>query len=1055
MPANKFLLSDKSKLLRTKLDRLSQNLQGSLTSGDMRTSEQYLFEAIKMLQTFYKTLNEPQLEVPDPKVDSYADFDEYDEVWNQILNDFLIIFSELENIETLTLSNFNFIITEANRLTARLKAVSSKLGDYILYSLNANKDSLFFKDSFNDLSKVDVGIALLNETECEVNQDEGIVTLPINRDVDPTILVSATPVINPNSNGSIGNNQEVGASYNGDINVVLDNNPDTWFEYERVTTAISDTPEDLVLDVTVNLGEPTVINRIRVNPNNFGTKTIIRIDAIDTSLDGRVYTSIKDDIPIAGFTTEDEENVFTLAPSTSRYAGQGIYSFTPRKVKYIHFTFKQPEPYIITTPSGERLRYAIGIRDIEVLGLNYLDVGELVSVPFETTEEIRRIILQANQNPSELSDLVAIDYSVSPDDGQTWYDIRPKELEGFGGLVGVPEILEFNGPSTDTIETSVPVKSLRVKMKLSRDDTKFLEGSSFATKHIDTRSEVHNVPAGSPFQFTLERPPVDGSVVVIDPLFGSRGLSGFPYIVGHAYDRMDIQTYRLPLKLLPRPVEKAYDGTRYYLRSVSVEEWMHVEVGGEEWIHATDALSTYSSSDKVYTFNPNDGTLRFGNGTTGAKPAENAPIAVWFEDERVFPSITEDHHVAKLEFPTSSNKNDFTIIRYGQETQVTQKLRRKATVVQLEHDNISDYTELYNSVFLDSADRQDFLNGSEELTASGHWSIDTDKGFLYMFTPTPDNQDVTVSYRYVPRYTLQESEWEWAKSDILRDSISIKESAWQTLPMDYEEVALASGINVFDLSNMHVVQETISIELTDGAGDAVSSELTPFLKEVPYIDGVTELGSQVTKTTEALEDHDGSGAKVYTLSESVTANEDFVVAFSNLDLFETEVVGMPSSEGEYNVNRSTGQVTVFSNTAQVAGNVTYYYDNPNYNDNGLFSVDYENGRIFSQRSVASASWRLLISYQYTDYRVQYKIARMLDPDDYEVDITNSTVTITDREYMKQLMIPKSGLHGRSNFYLVNYEYVKETREDIESLRDYFTPVIKDYMLKVLTKDRIL
>jgi len=1053
MPANKYLLSDKSKLLRTKLDRLSQKLQGSLQSDELRTKEEYLFEAIKVLRGFYKTLSEPQTEIPNPKVDSYADFDDYDEVWNQVLNDLLIVFSELENIETLTISNFNFAITEANRLTTRLKAVSSKLGDYILYSLNANKDALFFKDSFNDLSKVDIGTSLLNEKECEVNQDEGIVTLPLNRDVDPTVLITATPIINPNSNGANGNNQEVGASYNGNINVVLDNNPDTWFEYERVTTTVSDTTEELVLDVTVNLGEPTIVNRVRVNPNNFGTKTIIQIDAIDTSLDGRVYTSIKDDIPIAGFTTEDEENIFTLAPSTSKYAGQGIYSFTPRKVKYIHFTFRQPEPYIITTPAGERLRYAIGIRDIEILGLNYLDIGELVSVPFETTEEIRRIILQANQNPSELSDLVAIDYSVSPDDGQTWYDIRPKELEGIGGLVGVPEILEFNGASTDTIETSVPVKSLRLKMKLSRDDEKFLEGSSYATKHVDTRTEVHNIPAGSPFQFTLERPPVDGSVVVVDPLYGSRGLSGFPYIVGHAYDRMDLQTYRLPLKLLPRPVEKAFDGTKYYLRSVPVDEWMHVEVGGEEWTHATDALSTYSSSDKVYSFNPNNGTLRFGNGTTGKKPAENAPIAVWFEDERIFPSVTENSHVAKLEFPTSSNKNDFDIIRYGQETQHTQKLRRKATVVQLDHDNISDYSELSESAFLDSGDRQDFLNGYEELTASGHWSIDPDNGLLYMFTPTPDNQDVTVSYRYVPRYTLQESEWDWAKSDMLRDSVAIKESAWQTLPMDFEEVFLASGVNVFDLSKMHLVQGSISIELTD-SGDAVDSDLTPFLKEVPFVDGSTELGTSVTKTTEGLEDHDGSGLKVYSLSESVTSNEDYVVAFSNSGLFQA-VDTTPNNEGEYYVNRATGQVLVFSNIAQKAGTVTYYYDNPSYNDNGLFSIDYENGRIFTQRSILSAGWRLLVSYQYTDYRARYKIARLLDPDDYVVDITNSTVTITDREYMNQLMIPKSGLHGKSSFYLVNYEYVKETREDIQSLRDYFTPVIKDYMLKVLTKDRIL
>ena len=385
MSANKHTLPDQGKLLKEKLDKLSSKLQGSLKSDEFKTREQYLFEAIKVLQSFYKTLNAPQTDLVEPLVDDQPSFDDYDTLWNQILEDLTIVFSELENIEGLTLANFNFIVTEANRLTTRVKAVSSKLSDYILYSQNANKDALFYKDSFNDLSKIDIGITLLNESECEVNQEEGIVTLPINREVDSTVRVTAEPIINPSSNGNVGNNQEVAAAYNGDIDVILDNNPDTWFEYERVVTGISDTGEELVLDLTINLGESTVVNHIRVNPNNFGTKTVILVDAIDTSLDGRVYTSIKDDIPVGGFTTEDEENVFTLAPSTSKFAGQGIYSFTPRKIKYIHLVLKQTEPYIITTGSGDRLRYAIGLRDIEVHGVNYQNKGELVSSAFRGT----------------------------------------------------------------------------------------------------------------------------------------------------------------------------------------------------------------------------------------------------------------------------------------------------------------------------------------------------------------------------------------------------------------------------------------------------------------------------------------------------------------------------------------------------------------------------------------------------------------------------------------------------------------------------------------------
>ena len=1055
MPANKHLLSDKSQILKKKLDLLSSKLQGSLRSDELVTREQYLFESIKVLQEFYKTLNSPQTEVPSPRADDWPDFENYDKLWNQIIDDLVVIFTELENIETLSLANFNFIVTEANRLTTRVKSISSKLGDYILYSLNANKDSLFFKDSFNDLSKVDIGISLLNSDECEVNQDEGIVTLPVNRDIDSSILITAAPIINPNSNGVIGNNQQVGYAYNGDLSVVLDNNPDTWFEYERITTGISDTKEPLTLDMTINLGDPKVINQIRINPNNFGTKTIILIDGIDTSYDGQVYTSIKDDIPIAGFTTEDEENVFILAPSTSKYAGQGIYSFTPRMAKYVHFTLRQTEPYNIETLSGTRLRYAIGIRDIEILGINYKNKGELVSIPFETTEEIRKVLLQANQNPSKLSELVTVDYSLSPDDGQSWHPISPKEFSGLGGSIGTPEILEFNGSSENTIDTSVPAKSLRLKIAMSRNDTAFKEGSSSVKKEVAIRSEVHDIPSNSPYKLVLERPPVDGSVVVIDPLFGSRGLPGFPYIIGHASDRMDMQTYRLPLKLLPRPVEKAWDGSKYFLRSVPVERWMHLEVGGEEWTHATKPISDYTSTDKVYTFNPNDGVLRVGNGTHGKLPAENAPLAVWFDEEDLFPSIVDNNHLAKIEFPTASNKRDFVIKRYERETETVEIVSRKATVIHLEFTDITDYSAIYNISEFSQSNEKTFLNGAEELSGTGEWSIDTIRGIIYLYDPTPANRDITISYKYLPSYTLSLDDWDWGKTDFIRDSISIKESAWRTISIENEEIIVASGVKVLDVSQLYLVKGTVSFELTE-SGIPVDSTLNPFLKEAKYIDGSTELGSEVINTVENLSSHDGTGAKVYTLSEAISLSTEYTIVFSNTELFVADVSpSLPTSNGQYKIDRTTKEITVFSNIARPAGNITYFYTNPNFSNNGLYSVDYKNGRIYMQRPMQGSIWEFSVSYEYTNFKAQYKIARMLNPNDYEVDITNGTIFITDREFINQIMIPKSGLYGKNSFYLVNYEYVKETREDIESLKNFFTPVIKDYMLKILTKDRLL
>jgi len=1053
MPANKYLLPDKSRLLKIKLDQLTSKLQASVSAVGLKTKEAIILESIKALNSFYKSLNEPQIEVEEITPDNLPDAEIYNELWQQLLGDLLTIFSELENVEALTVANFNFVTTESNRLTARLKAVSSKLGDYILYSLSPTKDALFFKDSFNDLSKVDFNTSLLNKDQAEISQTEGIVTLPIDRDRNSVLIIKEAPIINPNSNGVIGNNQELGVSHHGDLSTLLDNNPDSWFEYEKVTTQVADNKEPLVLDLTINMGDPTIVNHIRINPNNFGTKTVIHIDTIETSLDGEVYTSIKDDIPIAGFTTEDEENIFSLAPSTSKYAGQGLYTFTPRKVKYIHFVFRQTEPYIISTTTGEKLRYAVGIRDIDIRAFNYKSEGEIISLPFETEDEIRKVLLQTNQNPTEISELAAIDYSVSPDNGATWYKIQPKQMSGTSAVVSTPEVIEFNGSSASTIRTAVPVKSVKLKATLSRNDEGFEEGSSSFYQTQLTKSELHNVPIESPFSMSIEEPPIDGTVVVVDPLFGSRGLPKSPYVLGHVSDRLDLRKYRLPFTNFPRPVKKVLSGGKYHIELLPASEWQHLEVGGTPWSQATQPISNYTSDDKVYSFNTNTGIIEFGDGTNGKAPAENEPLAIWFEPERIYPSEALDNHVAKLEFSTSANKNDMTIKRYDKIKSATMIIPKKATVVRLGNQNITDLGNIA-SVF--TGDQKTFLNGKDELLTTGDWSIDMTEGIIYLYDPTPDTAQSSISYKYQPIYILKDEDWDWANTNLLRDSVTIKETAWATITEEEEEVLMETNATVLDLAHLSTVKGTYVFNIVDDSDEPLADDVTPFQKEVTFQDGLTELGGSMIQTTEQISSHSGgSSTQTYTFTETVTTNTEFAILFSNSSLFSTLKDWDDCSDpGDYSIKRSTNQYQFYSDDAvSDPGLVTYFYTNPNFADNGLYSIDYKHGRIYTQIGMDS-TWTCKVSYDYVDFRAEYRIARMLDPANYQVDITNRRVTINDSEILDHLMIPHGRMDSRMPHYLINYDYVAATREDITLLKDYFSPVIKDYALKILLKGRI-
>lgn len=1063
MASNKYLIEDRSILLQKKLESLSEKLQGAFNAGQFETQEEYIFEAVKIVSSFYQSLLEPQLQIDPLHVDNLPDSEVYNKLWQQLLSDLTIIFQELENAEDMTLANFNYMVTESNRLTSRLKSVFSKLGDYILYSSNSLKDAIYFKDSFNDLSKVVVKSILLNAEECEVDQTQGIVTLPIDREQDSGVLVTGGIVFNSNSNGTAGNNQQLNAPWNGNTNTLLDNNADTWFEYEKVVTSVTNNKEALVLDITLNLGEPRIINYIRINPNNFGTKTVIQIDAIDTSTDGQVYTSIKDDIPIAGFTTEDEANIFNLAPSTSKYAGQGIYTFTPRKVKYIHFIFKQSEPYIIDTPSGQKLRYAIGIRDIDIRAYKFKNKGELVSKSFESQDEIRKVLLQTNQNPSAESELAIIEYFLSPDDGSTWSQIQPKDFTGLSRTVSVPEILEYNGASVNTITTPVPVNKLQMKCVLKRIDENFVEGSSSFNKVKIVKSELQTVPSTSPYTITLEEAPVDGSVQVIDPMFGSRGDPKSPYIIGHYSLNRDQSKYRLPFERFPRPIEKIETTeNKYHIAEKAAGSFMHVEVGGKEWSHATSPISeetadwTGGDVKYVYTFNVNTGELEFGNNTNTAAPPSDAPITLYFDEERIYPSSISDDHLAKLDFFTSTSKSDLTVKRYDEILSATEILSRNATVIRLSHKYLTEISGI--EAKLGVGNKRTFINGRDELLSIDDWSIDEDEGIIYKYTPTSDTSDVTVNYRYQPIVELSENDWEWGTSNKLRDSISIKESEWKTITVSDLPIYVEPGSKIIDLAHLSILKGSLKFSLA--GTDANDSNYNPFMKEVDFIDGRTEFSKNTIKTVEKVPSLNAGLNTIY-FTENIAESTDLETLFSDSTLFITEVFSeiAVTENGKYYIDRENDYYQVWLDSpATSTGTVTYYYPNPNIIDNGLFSVNYKRGTVHTQRAIDPdlvGDWELTVDYDYSDFRVIYRIARLLDPKTYSVDITNRTITFKDSEILRRSLLPKEIADGKDPEYLVNYEYVGETRENVQELKDFFSPVIKDYALKVITKNRIL
>ena len=1128
---NKELTVVPSKIMQNKLGvlalRLQQQADPNGANPNMATLEKTVAEAVKILSEFYRRISEPNYKPESIVADTIPDPDMFNENFQGVADDLEVVFAEFENLEGVTLGSFNYMISRMNRLNGKMKSVYSNLGDYILYADLPTKDAIFFQDSFNDISRIDMNSGLLAYEQCEINQTEGVATLPVDKEREEVIRLENLPVINDNSNGRVGNNEEFGAEYNGNLAVILDNNADTWFEYERVVTR--DDGVALVLDMTITLRDARILNFLRINPNNFGTKTQIEILDIDTSIDGADFISIKDDIPIAGFVAEDEENVFVLAPSTSKYAGQGLYTFTPRRVKYIRVSFQQATPYTITVADGtENSRYAIGIRDIEVRAIPYLAEGELISTAFSAYDDIRKVALASNQrpDPSTVSLLASIEHYISADDGISWHQIRPLVDSGIADLLQtIPEILDFNGVGDSSIQTNSDVLTLRYKAVLKRYPNAFVSDAPELAKKIGPATELHTVPSSTPFEMTLQHRPIDDTIDVVEVLLASRGRpeSRYPIAKGTG-GPLEI---RLPFKHIRR-------------------DWETVEAStGNEYVHHVSPFTIYvdgipwtrGSLDQPNTYRLNlaDGVLRFSDGTgSGTIVREGAAISASLTEERLRVGAGK-YHAAQLAFPTSTDKARTEIsVKLPSEIETT-ILEKGATQHRL-HEDIDPEVDLQFSdgaqdILVSGAftQRGDFIDGETEFEGlDGSFSVDYENGVLYCVRPTPVVNDITVSYNYFPRNVLSSNDWDFVSLKTIKrkgrrwvlefepdedetgNIISINKDKYTVLKANEDEF-IPAGKKHFVLKQDCLITNSLKIiDLATGKPSKLFMK-----KRVPWGRKLVEISDIVRAKDhmgffEAVRGVYGDGTTwglleevpvyKYTMKRKPWVRDGKWAYLSNGKIFKHRRTDTITDYSQLNkLDRLYGTYTTFgmeegsslatptiyiigpwipywgwwgSHTGpwywrgrhafpkgwkRNFGYSTYFWKDYRLSIDGRYAVNWKTGEVeLAEVMAGEYESRFQLTYDYTSYYAKYDVGRGVPDEAWEFDADKNIVTMGDSDKMESLSIPITAHEtSASRYYQVSYERVLEPREDVGELEQYFTPVVKDYALKVVTKSRLI
>lgn len=667
---NKHLSQAPSNLVKAKLNVLLDSVNDMYRSGNMVTEADLSSIYHSALDTFFKSLDGSISNSTSQFLSGQpADPLQYNIFTNALSRDLEALFAEIGALDKIVTSSFNSITATREQILQRSKRISNKLGDYLLYADQSLGAGYFFGDSFNSAERIEIGSSLVKTDECFLGQEEGVILLPEDGSPDRPNIKSY--IINQISNGTLGNNAEADVIGKEDLNALGDNEPNTWMEYEKITAYESNTP--LLLDLTITLKEISVINHIHINPINFGTATPVRILFLETSKDGIEYRSVKDEVPIKDFVAEEENNDFDLSPATSKYAGQGFYSFLPRKAQYIHIVLEQHTPYSVQTSNGLRLRYAIGLRDINILGRKFKSEGSIVSTPFSTEQEIRKVALWASENPIEQSLLADISHSITNDDGGTWYNIQPASRDYFE----VQEVINFNNISSNSIITSFPVNTLRHKIDMKRNIDAF-EGNVTISEDKISKTDIVNMPTGSSPEVSLTEEPIENTVKALLPFWGSyscpRPRIG-NLVAGQSY-MMDLDKVDFNVDLPP------VDTLRFslpYNNFANLREHIRVFINSEQWefvnkdetyldspTNTSYDTTAIDDNSKVYYLNKGGAELQFGfidsNGDRrGLLPPVGAKVSVMLDGDNPQLELTDQGYVLSLSASSDGFKENCNI----------------------------------------------------------------------------------------------------------------------------------------------------------------------------------------------------------------------------------------------------------------------------------------------------------------------------------------------------------------------------------------------------------
>jgi hypothetical protein len=454
-----------------------------------------------------------------------------------------------------------------------------------------------------------------------------------------------------------------------------------------------------------------------------------------------------------------------------------------------------------------------------------------------------------------------------------------------------------------------------------------------------------------------------------------------------------------------------------------------------------------------------DDTVIFASGNWTTSPIisgnEFAPVRVWAGTTRATDNTTDAEFPGYVEYDAIARILD-TRTTYNAEL--------------FSSDELEIYRPTFNAKAF--AREQTFINGKDELTRAGDYSIDFTNGIAYTFSETSTKGNTYINYYYSPKRDL---DWQFAEDSSKKlilddDSVLVNKNDLSPAVTSVVEISGTTEVtstryfflfkdNRFiwmPFDEYYMANPTIEINtalmggvdpLTGGAYPVLASK-RPLQDTTPQTDFTFVPGDDLIKgsvlptgATRVDLEHDQivkNSVRFIHLSDDINSFDDRIVTVDSLSNVTVAPKPVKDVYGNSLTGTNVGTTTQRDiDKTKLIREVQFINGKDELEVGGDFTVDYENGILYTFDPIPAYT---IIQYEFSDITVSYVANQeLVQGSDFEVDLQALSVTINSLD--EALEVPEGSI-------LVRYSIVENFAQDPAKVQRFYTPILYGYKLKV-------